>query len=549
MSLTLRAIAHELENSDWENPHRVKRGTFDPAYRVEDVRIYDGGPLRPTLLYVFDSAMEPHERDLEQFAFIQIGPTKRDNAALALPDDTSAQALLGPLQDVFMRYRSWEQSLDTSVRENEGLQELLDLSTPFLHNHLVVVDPALKLLAHSRDVPCDDPVTIELIAHGYHTEGNIKKFKLNKRFEPWSTKEGFIKNESHEICRYVTVVHSFKTKRSFSLIVVMMCNVLEPDDWLLDSFSLLLRRIEFYAKRDYPEDKPSGNATDMFLRDLVEGRLESDAAIQERCGFIGIPFEKRFCLFCINTDAQSLPAARLIVDLARQAAPAKVMLYQSQAIVLCFNCRSKSCARSCAAGTCPSQEKAMSRRLERLLEHYDALCGRSSGFSRLSQTRTAYLQAHAAATIAQQKTSVPRDFHSSRTLPRIRCFDDCLIEHLAREAAGKGGINLAVQTAGCEILSEILAYDRAHGMDNYLFLFTYLHGERRTSVVANELHMHRNNVNYRVEKLKKTFGIDLSDAALRFDLMTAYRLMDEMGLSPFVQSAQRHSPDCGPSGQ
>ncbi len=538
MSLTLRIIAHELESSDWEKPHRLERGTFDLTRPVEDVRIYDGGPLRPTLLYVFDSTMEPHERDLEQFAFIQVGQTKTTGAALALPDGISAQAMLGPLQDMFLRYRSWEQSLDDSVIANEGLQGLLDLSTPFMRNHLVVVDPALKLLAHSRDVPCDDPVTIELIAHGYHTEDNIKKFKLNKRFEPWSTQSGFIKNESHEICRYVTVVYSFKTKRSFSLIVVMMCNVLEPDGWLLDTFSLLLRRVEFYAKRDYPENKPSGNATDMFLRDLIEGRLEGDAAIQERCGFVGIPYEKRFCLFCIDVDAQSLPAARLIVDLARQAAPAKVMLYQNQAIILCFNCRNKACARSCTAGTCPSQEKAMSRRLERLLERYDVLCGRSAGFSFLSQARTAYLQAHAAAAIAQQGMSLPRDLHSSRTLPRIRCFDDCLVEHLARQAGEEGGTNLALQTAGCEILSEILAYDRLHGIDNYQFLFTYLHGERRTSIVADQMHMHRNNVKYRVDRLEKTFGIDLSNATLRFDLMVAYRLMDETGFPPFVQRAQ-----------
>lgn len=549
MSLTLRIIAHELEYGELDNPRRIELGGFDLAYDVEDVRLYDGGPLRPKLLYVFDSTLEPHRRDIERFAFVAVGSVRRIGAALSLPDDSSTRSVVGALQDVFLRYRIWERSLDESVISNGGLQGLLDLSTPFLHNHIVVVDPALKLLAYTHDVPCDDPVTVQLVAHGYHTEENVKKFKLNKRFEPWSKQNGFIKNESHEICRYVTVVYSFKTKRSFSLIAVMMCNVRDPDEWLLDTFSLLLKRIEFYARRDYPEDKPSGNATETFLRDLIEGRLDDESVIRERCGFIGLPFEKRFCLFCIDADRQSIPAARLIVDLARQTAPAKVMLYQNQAIILCFNCRGNDCARSCTIGTCPSRTQALSRRLERLLEQYDALCGRSAMFSTLSQTRTAYLQAHAASVISRQGTSLPEDLHGSRTLPRIRCFDDYLVEYLARETPEDHGANLAMQTTGHGILEDILAYDRLHGTDNYRFLFAYLHSERRTSAVADQLHMHRNNVKYRIDRLERMFDVDLSDAALRFGLMVAYRLMDETETGPLVQIAQEASEDCGPPGQ
>ena len=94
-----------------------------------------------------------------------------------------------------------------------------------MSNNTVIVDPALKLLAHTRGIPCDDPITMELIGHGYHTEGNIRKFKLHKRFRPWSEQEGFILNDSYEICKYVTVVRSFKMKEGFSLIIVMMCNI------------------------------------------------------------------------------------------------------------------------------------------------------------------------------------------------------------------------------------------------------------------------------------------------------------------------------------
>ena len=136
------------------------------------------------------------------------------HAALTLEGARSVIEAFTFLQGVFLRYRRWEQELDAS------LQDLFDLSEKFLVNNVVVVDPALKLLAHTRNIPCDDPITVELIKHGYHTEENIRKFQLNKRFEPWATQNGFIINDTYAICKYTTAMFSFKAAGSFSLIVV-----------------------------------------------------------------------------------------------------------------------------------------------------------------------------------------------------------------------------------------------------------------------------------------------------------------------------------------
>lgn len=189
--------------------------------------------------------------------------------------------------------------MDAVLGRGGGLQELMDVSEKMLRNNVVVVDPALKLLAYTKGTPCDDPITMELIGHGYHTEENIRKFQLHKRFKPWAKEDGFIVNDTFSICKYVTVVRSFKTKTSFSLIVVMMCNELSPCDYLYDTFDLFLSRVKRIAEREYPEDKPSGNAVDTFLHDLLLGREGKEAIIRERCKLVGIPPEARFCLFAI----------------------------------------------------------------------------------------------------------------------------------------------------------------------------------------------------------------------------------------------------------
>ena len=74
------------------------------------------------------------------------------------------------------------------------------------------------------------------------------------------------------------------------------------------------------------------------------------------------------------------------------------------------------------------------------------------------------------------------------------------------------------------ILEAIAESDSSARTDNYDFLYTFLECERKTSVTANVLHMHRNNVRYRIDRIEQQFGIDTNDPVLRFDLMLAYHL-------------------------
>ena len=53
--------------------------------------------------------------------------------------------------------------------------------------------------------------------------------------------------------------------------------------------------------------------------------------------------------------------------------------------------------------------------------------------------------------------------------------------------------------------------------------------ERRITVVAEKLHMHRNNVSYRIGRIEDQFGISTDDPQLRQDLLLAYRVREAIG--------------------
>jgi hypothetical protein len=537
--LSLNIIAHELEGLG-----SVGINVPDSSTEVMDVRMPSHATGDSLFLYVVGDGYEmPSDVEGDYLTLRVVDVDAVDTAAsLILHTDKTVVEVFSLLQDVVYRYHQWEREMDRLLIEGGTVQDLVDVSEGFLANHLVVVDPALKLLAYSRHVECDDPVTVELIEHGYHTDENIRKFKLSKRFEPWSREPGFIVNDSYRICKYRTVVYSFKTGSSFSLIAVMMCNRVEPDAYLLDIYRIFLKRLEYFARREYPKTKPSGNIVDSFIRDLLTGDLAEPASIAERSAFAQIPRTGRFCLFCVGLgeDADN-PTARIIAEIAQKTAPAKVILFGASIIVFCFNCRDhrSHCPRNCRvcsldctlSGSFDSSETTTTvvSRLEETLAQYGLFCGRSASFTDLSQMHVAYLQARTAVDLAVSHTGdgeeSPGALAEGENVSRMFNFDDYLFRLMLQNGQVEGEDIIGMGSAG-RTLEQIEEYDAAHGTDNYPFLKTYLRLERRMSAVSEALHMHRNNVRYRAHRIEELFGIDTENADQREDLLCAFMIRD-----------------------
>ena len=530
MSFTLNIVEHELAPFG----HIVR--TLDDNPVLGEVRHYMNAATEdgPATLYVCDNEIEALAAKQAGCYAVYVNPDAcqpAEGAVLSVLDGEDASVVFDALLDIARSYGDWERSMDFLRLTGGTLQDIVDVSEPFLRNNVVVLDPALKLLAYTKSVPCDDPITEELIKHGYHTEENIRKFKLHKRFKPWSESEGFVVNDSHAICKYVTVVKSFKARAAFSLITVMMCNIVEPEPYLQDIYGMFCDRVGFFAQRDYPDDKPSGDAVDTFLKDLIAGEAGNERAVAERCRFAGIPHDARFCLFYLKTSEDSLPSSRLLSDVSLSAAPAKTILYDDAVVVLCFNCQSDKCAQHCMVESCPFKKHTVSQRLNDLLERYDLTCGRSSKFTELTQAPVAFEQAKQAYLMSREK-ALAASSPERRVWNRIFSFDAYSVNYLVNRLSESETAMLGLTYAGA-ILEQIAKQDETAKTNNYEFLHAYLVYERRLTVVAEKLHMHRNNVSYRIGRIEEQFGIDTGDPKLRQDMMLAYAIRNAI-----VQNAQ-----------
>lgn len=74
---------------------------------------------------------------------------------------------------------------------------------------------------------------------------------------------------------------------------------------------------------------------------------------------------------------------------------------------------------------------------------------------------------------------------------------------------------------------------------NLELLYVYLISERNIALTARRVHMHRNGVLYRIQKIHDTLKLDLDSADVRLRLMISFKILELKGrikLGPFNDS-------------
>lgn len=75
-----------------------------------------------------------------------------------------------------------------------------------------------------------------------------------------------------------------------------------------------------------------------------------------------------------------------------------------------------------------------------------------------------------------------------------------------------------------EKLGAVLSYDKKHKSNYTETLYQYLIQNGSIQNIAEALFCHRNTINYRIHYIKESFGLNIDDAMVRFELMAAFQI-------------------------
>lgn len=430
-------------------------------------------------------------------------------------------ALAARLQERMAELGDWLALLNESAMENPSYQSLLDYCEPVLKNPLYILDASYKLLAHTRNLLDDDEIDVRLRETGYHSEEAMLAFRRSNRFKVYRSNVGILVNPPGNPNRYATVSKWLWDRGMPVVHLIMVCSNTAPDAGLLALFDLAAQNCALRFRQIQNTAPHTGHYYDPLLNDLLFGSLDNPRIIAERARMSGLPLSGNFdCFKILLREGDSYPVARLLDELLSRFPGVSAISHGYEIVAL--NQRRTA------------QDAAVSPEMQDFLDRYGAVCGVSEPFHALSELPAAYTQASRALGIGEvlrrhergwnASVSAPGATHSPRRGP-VFYYDDVVV-YYALSQARNGSVDVFQLTPYLELVQELLRSDREHRTDNARMLYVYLASERRATRTGELLHMHRNNVLYRIPRIAEKLGLELDDYWVRLKLLLAFHLTE-----------------------
>jgi hypothetical protein len=108
---------------------------------------------------------------------------------------------------------------------------------------------------------------------------------------------------------------------------------------------------------------------------------------------------------------------------------------------------------------------------------------------------------------------------------RLYDYDDYSIYHMLEVCQPHTKVMKFCHTS----IIKLAEYDRAHSHELVDTLKYYLFHNRSATKAAAHLHLHRNTMNYRIEKIRELLDIDIDDSRTSFMLMLSFYILDYCG--------------------
>jgi sugar diacid utilization regulator len=424
--------------------------------------------------------------------------------------------LLMLVQSRFFEISDWVYNMQKSLIQGCTIQDLTDLCERVIDNHIGISDSELMLMAYSRNIPCDDPVSVALIEFGYHPDETIRKFKKYDVFKTWERATDIYVDDQCDAAKYVTLHKIFKFGNVYFAHVVMSCNRNPLTPGMIDLFKMFIDTLAVLVSRTWEAKSAKSRIYDSFLKDLIEGNIANREIIKERSEYAGIPLSGSFRVFLIIPGDTSIPDGKILAEFSNEFPDFKFISYRQRIAVLTHFYTSEN----------EEQSDDIRERLEGFLERKEAHCGVSLPFRDLEATSLAYDQANMVLTYARRLPG--RGLISPKTSEkRLLFFAEesiyCILGECAKSDA------LWFHGEYYEKLKKLHEYDRQHNGSSLQILYAYFRNDRKSTKTGTALNMHRNNVIYHINRIEEMTELRFSDPDVHFKARLSFYMLEIFG--------------------
>jgi len=490
-------------------PHvRMKTIRKDAQLSMESFEVYDpcNNVFKKSILYLSKAGElpcaealptgvnflcwgRPGEFDLEGYRHIN----------LLILEALSEQKILNGVIAIFHRFNTLDEHLNSLIYRNFSLQEIIDLATEMVEMPLNVLDLNHNVLAISSQMDAvDDPLWDGMKAgHDYSDynmiiEGDPKMSDIIQA--PGSSVEMISNISGH----YIKVSMLFNKGHAVATCGMHKSSNLDApfDKHTIEIYDYFVEKLNRNFNLFFEEKVDRGLLYEEFLHDLFNRKLTNPSEIEELASKLGF-----------KTDSCYLMGLISLRDSGGRADCYFTMMDYLERIITDSKCIAMD---SFIYIIIPIADKvylsdAMQSRLTEFLAIHNCLCLLSPVFKSFDELYKINAMFRTVLTLI-----LANDF-SNRIYP-FHEYADQYSMWLLNE-------NVPANTITHPMIQQIIAYDEKHHSDYLETLKCYFRNACCITTTASKLHMHRNSLQYRINRIEKLLGTSLDDWKLRAQLL------------------------------
>ncbi len=416
---------------------------------------------------------------------------------LDYPD--SPEKLCSEISLCINSYSNWAEQLNLSIISGCELQDLVDLSEPFLKNPFVILNGTFDCVAASNNITEDDPLYYDVKKHGKpspETMLQLSEYNKNRKIENGMFFSGKKYRLSKGIADYYEIFVDFAADGSLSYGFNMRFKYCPVSPGLLSVIGIFTEKLEQYIDLNHTSDENTGIIS--FNEYLFPRVLDKDPdAIKLAANFP--PFSRDYMIITSNNSSfrgisnnilSTTPGSCLFCHEKRYYIFIPTELFDEKSFYFIHQ-----------------QEK----RIAEVSSSYQLSIGVSGPVIGYTGLESACQQAVHALEMSHKAYSHSCDSEYLLLYRDIALFD--MAEHYCEHHDAKSFAPLGYL--------RMKDHDEKKGTDYCEFIKTYIMNGCNAAATAQKLFLHKNSIIYRVDKIKERFGLNISNTYEQFLFLMA----------------------------
>ncbi len=445
-------------------------------------------------------------------------------AAEALaPDDILVRtslpvALLADrVQRFLFQIIQWNDKMAEMVDAGCISMDLLKESEGMLGAYVGLSDATFSYIAHTPDIPPLDDVSAYFVEHGNYPLEAIQRTRERGLMKRWENQDWTVAHtRPNEIIPYPTVSRVVKRHGAYAAHLLLVSEK-APSASTRFLFDLLAAKVEHCLRRHWRMENPLDQGHAYFLEALYKGNIYGADQLAEHAELHGIPTSGSFQV-CVAGSAWKVGSCDYLAKRLLEREPRCKMVIQDDQVVMLL----------CAAADDGELLDEMERNLFETARLMNVEIGASERVGELALASLALEAAKLALHYGSLHSSryipldegTPQEAFTHTAFRFRRYFPYCALDQFEQHSKF---ITRLLSTSNP--LARLQEADRKRNSNDLEILRTYLYLEGKVNAVCNKLHMHRNTVLYRLEKIRAIVSADLDDSDVRQYLRTLFFLM------------------------